>query len=97
MRSRVAPDSASGQFDLARLSVPDTARIRAHFTLCALETGLAGWAYRTRTGESGRGPPDWICGTIRPAVGAQSGWRRPFACQLHDAHLQLGQDFGDDL
>src|SRR5262249_61927603 len=25
------------------------------------------------------------------------GWRRPFACQLHDTDLQLGQDLADDL
>jgi hypothetical protein len=36
----------------------------------ALETGLAGWAYRTRTAESGRGLPDWIYVTIWPVVGA---------------------------
>jgi hypothetical protein len=38
---------------------------------------LPGWAYRTRTGESGRGPPDWICVTIRPEVGAIRGGGDP--------------------
>ena len=32
--------------------------------------GLAGWAYRIRTAESGRGLPDWICVTTWPEVGA---------------------------
>ena len=31
---------------------------------------LPGWAYRTRTAESGREPPNWICVTISPEVGA---------------------------
>jgi hypothetical protein len=60
------------------------------------ETALPGWAYRTRTGESVRALLDWICVTIRPEVGAV-WWRRPFARQLHEAHLQLGRDFGSDL
>ena len=34
------------------------------------ETGLAGWAYRIRTAESGRGLPDWICVTTWPEIGA---------------------------
>jgi len=36
----------------------------------ALGDGLLGWAYRTRTAESVREPPNWICVTISPEVGA---------------------------
>ena len=32
--------------------------------------GLAGWACRIRTSESVREPPNWICVTISPEVGA---------------------------
>ena len=39
---------------------------------------LRGWAYRTRTGESVRGLPDWICVTTWPQVGAS-----PAAETLH--------------
>jgi hypothetical protein len=56
------------------------------------ETALPGWAYRTRTGESDRGSSDWFCATIRSEM-TLSGWRRSFARQLRDAHLQLGQNF----
>jgi hypothetical protein len=45
------------------------ARIKATKT-CRSETELAGWAYRTRTGESVGELSDWICVTIRPEVGA---------------------------
>src|SRR5262244_58551 len=34
------------------------------------ETLLRGWAYRIRTGESGRGLSDWNCVTTSPEVGA---------------------------
>ncbi len=53
---------------------------------------LRGWPYRTRTSESARELPDWIYVTIRPEIGAMR-WRRPLACQLHEAHLQLGPRF----
>ena len=32
----------------------------------ATETGLPGWAYRIRTGESVRGVSDWNCVTTSP-------------------------------
>ena len=35
-----------------------------------IETGLVGWAYRTRTARSVREPPNWICVTISPEVSA---------------------------
>ena len=57
-----------------------------------METGLAGWAYRIRTGESGRGLPDWICVTTWPEVGA-SRRRRPFGFELHEIQLHLGPIF----
>jgi hypothetical protein len=56
------------------------------------ETGLAGWAYRIRTAESGRGLPDWICVTTWPEVGASSA-AETFAFELHDTQLQLGPIF----
>jgi len=42
----------------------------ADFTFCAVETVLAGWACKIRTGESVGELSDWICVTIRPEVGA---------------------------
>ena len=51
---------------------------------CRPETELAGWAYRTRTGESVRALFDWICVTIRPEVGASRA-ERPLALQPQDA------------
>src|SRR4051812_20122172 len=35
--------------------------------------GLPGWAYRTRTAESARELPNWICVTISPEVSAAAG------------------------
>jgi hypothetical protein len=37
---------------------------------CPVATGLPGWACRIRTSESVREPPNWICVTISPEVGA---------------------------
>jgi hypothetical protein len=34
-----------------------------------VKTRLRGWAYRTRTAESVREPPNWFCVTISPEVG----------------------------
>ena len=34
-----------------------------------VKTRLRGWAYRTRTAESVREPPNWFCVTISPKVG----------------------------
>src|SRR5262249_28729921 len=49
---------------------PDTARFRADFTFCSVETGLPGWAFRIRTNESVRKLSDWNCVTILPEGGA---------------------------
>ena len=46
------------------------ARFLSDLHMCRVGDGLAGWAYRTRTAESGREPPNWICVTISPEVGA---------------------------
>jgi hypothetical protein len=43
-----------------------TAGIKRAFS----QTRLRGWAYRTRTGESGGELPAWICVTTWPEVGA---------------------------
>jgi hypothetical protein len=51
----------------------ESARIRADFTFCRVETGLAGWAFRIRTGESVRKLSDWISLTTSPEVGASRG------------------------
>ena len=46
------------------------ARFLSDLHMCRVGDGLAGWAYRIRTGKSGRGLPDWICVTTSPEVGA---------------------------
>jgi hypothetical protein len=56
------------------------------------ETGLPGWAYRTRTGESVRELPDWIRVTTSPEQ-AHARRRRPFACKLRNRDLQLRPRF----
>jgi hypothetical protein len=48
---------------------PDHRAVSSGRHVWAVETRLPGWAYKIRTAESGRGPPDWICVTIRPEVG----------------------------
>jgi hypothetical protein len=52
------------------------------------ETGLPGWAYRIRTGESVRQLPDWNYVTTSFEVGA-SGAAETFAVELRGADLQL--------
>jgi hypothetical protein len=54
--------------------------------------GLAGWAFRTRTGESVRGLSDWNFVTTAPEVG-QAWRRRPFARELRDMDLQARPRF----
>jgi hypothetical protein len=59
---------------------------------CPTETGLAGWAFRIRTGESVRALSDWNCVTTSPEVSA-SRRRRRFACELRNTDLQLRPRF----
>jgi hypothetical protein len=58
------------------------------------QTRLPGWAYWIRTGESGRGPPDCICGTIWSEVGAirvAESLRAPAAWRLSAALAKIQQ------
>jgi hypothetical protein len=66
--------------------------VSSGFTFCSVETGLPGWAYRTRTGESVRELPDWIRVTTSPEQ-AHARRRRPFACKLRNRDLQLRPRF----
>jgi hypothetical protein len=70
----------------------ESARFRADFTFCRVETGLAGWACRIRTGESARELSDWNSVATLPEV-VQARRRRPFACELRDTDLQLRPTF----
>ena len=51
-----------------------------------VKTRLRGWACRIRTKESVREPPNWICVTISPKVGA-SLRQRPVAYELRYTDL----------
>ena len=51
-------------------SVPQVTNYRPSKSADALGDGLRGWACRIRTKESVREPPNWICVTISPEVGA---------------------------
>jgi hypothetical protein len=68
--------------------MPRYRAVSSGFTFCSVETGLPGWACRTRTGESVRELSGWNSVTTSPEVG--QAWRqRTFACKLHDSDLQL--------
>jgi Acetyltransferase (GNAT) family len=57
-RTSSAPQSAKAIVRFAPSKRRDIAGFRVPPAREALETGLPGWAYRIRTGESGRGLPD---------------------------------------
>ena len=47
--------------------------LEIHDAINDVGDGLPGWAYRTRTGESVRELPDWICVTTSTRAGARVG------------------------
>ena len=67
-------------------SVPQVTNYRPSKSADALGDGLRGWACRIRTKESVREPPNWICVTISPKVGA-SLRQRPVAYELRYTDL----------
>jgi hypothetical protein len=67
--NRTGQDDDASSSRYRRAILGNVAPIVASRT-CATETALAGWAIRTRTGESVRTLYDWNCVTTSPEVGA---------------------------
>jgi hypothetical protein len=65
--------------------------------ICATDTGLPGWAYRTRTGESARELSDWIYVTISFEVERNAGGGDASRASCMMPICSSGQDLANDL